>query len=200
MEFVKADYIASYPSYKQCPESTYPEYAFIGRSNVGKSSLINMLIGRKDLARTSKQPGKTQLINLFNIDDVWQLADLPGYGYAKISKKMRDQWKKMVDEYLMYRPNLVCAFQLIDINIPPQKNDQEFMGWLAKNRIPFAIAFTKADRLTKNALASKLASYRKHMLKEWTEMPHSFVTSGETGMGREELVQYILSLNQQYNS
>lgn len=200
MEFVKADYIASYPSYKQCPESKFPEYAFIGRSNVGKSSLINMLIGRKDLARTSKQPGKTQLINLFNIDDEWQLADLPGYGYAKISKKMREQWKKMVDEYLLYRPNLLCAIQLIDVNIPPQNIDQEFMGWLAKNRIPFAMAFTKADRLTKNGLASKLAAYRKHMLKEWTEMPQTFVTSGETGMGREELVQYILSLNQQYNS
>ncbi len=194
----RAEYLASYPTYKICPKSVLPEYAFIGRSNVGKSSLINMLTGRKDLARTSKQPGKTQLINLYLIDDTWQLADLPGYGYAKVAKKTRSKWELMVTEYLRYRPNMACAFQLVDINVPPQSSDQDFMAWMAKNRIPFAIAYTKSDRLTKNKLASNIAAYRKHMLASWTAIPTEFVTSGETNAGRDEMLGFINSINLQF--
>lgn len=194
---VKAEFIKSAPKWSDCPEPTKPEYAFIGRSNVGKSSLINMLAQRKDLAKTSGTPGKTQLLNVFLMDESWYLTDLPGYGYAKVSKTKRSQFEKMITNYLTQRPNLVNTFVLIDCRIPPQKIDLEFMEWLGENGIPFSMVFTKIDKISSTALQKALLNYKKEMLKTWEAMPQIFTTSATGRIGRLELLNYINYLNEE---
>ena len=196
MDIITSDYIGSYPKHELCPKENRPEYAFIGRSNVGKSSLINMLCNRKSLARTSKQPGKTQYLNYYLINNTWHLVDLPGYGYAKISKKKRAEWKEMIYTYFENRMQLNCAMMLVDANIPPQKIDIEFMGVLAERQVPFVIVYTKTDRMTPNQKASNIATIRKELLKYWTELPQEFITSSNTEEGREELLKFIESVNE----
>lgn len=181
--------------YEDCPPPTLPEYAFIGRSNVGKSSLINMLTGRNKLAKVSGRPGKTQLINHFKINENWYLVDLPGYGWAKVSKTEKAKWKKMINNYLLNRENLLCIFVLIDCRLEPQKIDQEFMAWLGETEIPFSMIFTKADKLNKVKLDSSIARYRKDMKKSWEELPPQFITSSETSEGRKEILEYIEEIN-----
>jgi GTP-binding protein len=189
-EFVKSSAILS-----ECPDSQIPEYAFIGRSNVGKSSLINLLTDRKKLAKTSVKPGKTQLINHFLIDNTWHLVDLPGYGWAKVSKTEKAKWKLMINEYLQMRTNLHCVFLLIDSRHEPQKVDMEFMRWLGEHEIPFVIVFTKTDKQGKVVTQQNLARYRKVLKKSWEELPQQFETSIVTGAGKEEIIKYIRELN-----
>ncbi len=196
MKIVDAQFVASYTDYQQCPKSTIPEYTFIGRSNVGKSSLINMLTGHSKLAKTSGRPGKTQMINYFLINNGWHLVDLPGYGWAKVSKTSRASWSKMIEDYLLYRTQLINLFVLIDSRLPPQKIDMEFVRWLGENQLPFAIIFTKADKQTDNKTNQSVATFRKEMLETWEELPPSFVSSSADGTGREEILQYIHQLNQ----
>ncbi len=198
MEINTATFIGSYPAEAKCPKEERPEYAFIGRSNVGKSSLINMLCGRKDLAHVSNTPGKTQLINYFLIDESWFLVDLPGYGYAQISKKMRQRWERMIKGYFRQRLNLVCAFVLIDSNIPPQKIDLEFINWLGENQVPFVLVFTKCDRIKPHQLNENLDAFRQEFLESWNALPQQFQTSSRTGMGREEVLSFIESVNVDY--
>lgn len=193
-----AKYIISSPDVKDCPQSGLPEYAFIGRSNVGKSSLINMLCRTPKLAKTSQKPGKTLLINHFEIESggrSWHLVDLPGYGYAQAGQKQREALRTMIERYCLYREQMVCLFVLIDCRHEPQKIDLEFIAWLGENGIPFAIVFTKVDKLGRVRLAENVARYKERLLEEWEELPPVFVTSSETGMGREELTDYIESLN-----
>ena len=192
--FEQATYLISSPTYDQCPKPDRFEIAFIGRSNVGKSSLINMLAGRKNLAKTSGKPGKTQLINHFLIDDSWYLVDLPGYGYAKTSKTNREAWAEMIDDYLVNRENLQIVFVLIDSRLEPQKIDLEFINWLGENGVPFALVFTKADKQSVNKGQQSMARFRKVMKKTWEELPLFFLTSSETGLGRDELTEYISAL------
>lgn len=187
----EASFVISNTDYKKCPKPDKKEFAFIGRSNVGKSSLINMLTGRKNLAKTSGKPGKTQLINHFLIDESWYLVDLPGYGYAKTSKTKRHEWSQMIDEYLLYRENLQLVFVLIDSRLDPQKIDLEFIQWLGEQGIPLALVFTKADKQSTNKTQSSVAKFRKVLLKTWAEAPLIFVTSAETGEGRESLTDYV---------
>lgn len=194
---LKPEFIKSAAKWQDCPEPNLPEYAFIGRSNVGKSSLINMLAERKSLAKTSGTPGKTQLLNVFLMQQSWYLTDLPGYGYAKVSKKKRGEFDKMITSYLTKRPNLVNTFVLIDCRIPAQKIDLEFMIWLGENQIPFSIVFTKIDKISSAALQKALLNYKKEMLKSWEFMPQVFTTSAESKLGRLELLGYIGSLNEQ---
>lgn len=194
---LKPEFIKSAAKWQDCPEPNLPEYAFIGRSNVGKSSLINMLAERKSLAKTSGTPGKTQLLNVFLMQQSWYLTDLPGYGYAKVSKKKRGEFDKMITSYLTKRPNLVNTFVLIDCRIPAQKIDLEFMIWLGENQIPFSIVFTKIDKINSAALQKALLNYKKEMLKSWEFMPQVFTTSAESKLGRLELLGYIGSLNEQ---
>ncbi len=193
-----ARFVKSSQNLEQCPEANYPEYAFIGRSNVGKSSLINMLANDKKLAKTSSTPGKTQLINHFLIDQTWYLVDLPGYGWAQVGQKMREEWEKHINNYLIGRETLQCIFVLIDIRHEPQKNDLQMMEWLAKNGLPFAIIFTKSDKLTKNATHSSLSRYRKQMLRIWEEMPQYFVTSSQHKLGKEEILAFVDELNENF--
>ena len=174
-----------------CPESELPEFAFIGRSNVGKSSLINMLTGVKDLAKTSSSPGKTQLINHFIINEEWFLVDLPGYGYAKAMRSQRERWLSFIKTYMNKRENLYCVMVLIDSRLKPQANDLEFMEWLALNGIPFVMVFTKTDKLSKTQLSKNIEGYKKEMLNYWEELPQIFVTSAEKGKGKEELLDFI---------
>ena len=190
----QAEYVASYPSIKDCPPPDLPEYAFIGRSNVGKSSLINMLCNRIKLAHTSNRPGKTQMINYFLINENWYLVDLPGYGYAQISKKMRQRWKVMIEGYLRNRENLQCAFLLIDSCVPPQKVDLEFANWMGENQVPFVIAFTKTDR--KKAKEDNIEAFKEEFLKSWEEMPQYFVTSAQNKTGQEDILGFIGGINQ----
>lgn len=189
--FEKATYLISSPSYDQCPKPDKFEVAFIGRSNVGKSSLINMMAGKKGLAKTSGKPGKTQMINHFLIDDNWYLVDLPGYGYAKTSKTNREAWAVMIEDYLVHRESLQIVFVLIDSRLDPQKIDLEFINWLGENGVPFALVFTKADKQSVNKGQQNMAKFRKVMKKTWEELPIFFLTSSETGLGREELTEYI---------
>ena len=168
-----------------------PEFAFIGRSNVGKSSLINMLTGKKKLAKTSSTPGKTQLINHFEINNEWYLVDLPGYGFAKASKKSRQSWEVFITEYLLHRESLMTTFVLIDARLPPQKIDLEFMNWCGGKGIPFSLVFTKTDKLSSSSLQKNLSGYKKEMLKFWDELPPVFVTSSQSKFGREPLLNYI---------
>ena len=179
----------------KAPKDRIPEYAFIGRSNVGKSSLINMLMGRKDLAKISGKPGKTQLINHFKINDNWFLVDLPGYGYAQISKKKRTIFQYFIENYFKERQQLVCTFVLIDSRHDPQKIDLEFMQFLGENQIPFCIVFTKADKLGSSKLNKQIISYKKKLLTSWETLPTSFITSSSTGLGKDEFLEFIAAVN-----
>ena len=180
----------------KCPKDRLPEYAFIGRSNVGKSSLINMLTNCKNLAKTSGRPGKTQLINHFKIDDRWFLVDLPGYGYARVSKTTKQVFQRFITDYFEQREQLVSAFVLVDIRHEPQKIDVEFMQWLGERAIPFAIIFTKADKLKPQAIERNVAAYKEALLEWWEEFPPYFITSAQNKTGKEELTQYIEQTNQ----
>jgi GTP-binding protein len=187
----KAEFVISNTDPEKCPVSGKPEFAFVGRSNVGKSSLINMLTGFGDLAKVSTSPGKTRLINHFNINDQWFLVDLPGYGYAKVGRSSRQQWLSFIRRYLTIRENLYCVFALIDSRHKPQANDLEFMSYLGYNAIPFAMVFTKADKLSRKQLDKNLADYRNEMLRTWEELPPLFVTSAGTKSGRDEVLEFI---------
>lgn len=196
MEIKQATFVVSNTQVAKCPTHKLPEYAFIGRSNVGKSSLINMLTNHKGLAKTSSKPGKTQLINHFLINKEWYLVDLPGYGYAKVSKQSKKTFQQFITDYFKKRRELVCAFVLVDIRHEPQKIDLEFMQWLGENAIPFAIVFTKADKLTEKQIQENVASYSEILLQQWEEMPPYFITSSENRMGKEDLLSYIETINQ----
>lgn len=196
MEIKDAKSIISNTNIDLCPTDGKPEYAFIGRSNVGKSSLINMLTNKKDLAKTSSRPGKTQLINHFLINDQWYLVDLPGYGYAKASKSSRQAWESFIVEYLTERETLINIFVLLDARLDPQKIDIEFMSWCAENQLPFSMVFTKIDKLSSSALQRNLAKYKKEMLKFWESLPPVFTTSSESKFGQEKLLNYIDQINQ----
>jgi len=189
-------FIGSFTKISQCPSDALPEYAFIGRSNVGKSSLINMITRRKKLAKVSHTPGKTKTLNYFRIDDAWYLVDLPGYGYAKVSKTDRKSWGKMIRSYLANRTTLSCVFVLIDSRVPPQKLDLEFISWLGESQIPFMLIFTKVDKLKANALSSNVAAFNRELSKEWDELPEHLLTSSVSGQGRDELLQLISGINQ----
>ncbi|MFV0289945.1 MAG: ribosome biogenesis GTP-binding protein YihA/YsxC [Mangrovibacterium sp.] len=184
-------------SVEKCPTPDRPEFAFIGRSNVGKSSLINMLTNHSKLAKTSARPGKTQLINHFTINNSWYLVDLPGYGYAKVSKKAKDKFQAYITDYIINRQNLYCLFVLIDVRHEAQKIDLEFMEWCGEKGIAFSIIFTKSDKLGKNQLINNIAAYRKRMLENWEELPEMFHTSSEQKQGREEVLTYIENIMQQ---
>jgi GTP-binding protein len=187
----KAEFVISNEDPSKCPKTEWPEFAFVGRSNVGKSSLINMLTGYKKLAKISTSPGKTRLINHFNINDEWFLVDLPGYGFAKALRAQREKWLLFIRKYLIHRENLQCVMVLIDARHEPQQLDLEFMTWLGVNEVPFAMVFTKADKLTRNHLAKNISHYKEEMLKSWEELPPLFVSSAETGAGRDDLLDFI---------
>jgi len=197
MKINTAEVIISNSEVAKCPKEFLPEYAFIGRSNVGKSSLINMLTNHKGLAKTSGRPGKTQLINHFKINNNWFLVDLPGYGYARVSKKTKSVFQQFITDYFEKREQLVCAFVLIDIRHEAQAIDLEFMAYLGESEVPFSIIFTKADKISKVKIDSHVAAYRKQMhANNWAEMPPYFVTSATDGTGREEVLSYIDEINQ----
>ena len=196
MQIKEAEFIMSNSDVAKCPKSRLPEYAFIGRSNVGKSSLINMLMQRKNLAKTSGRPGKTQLINHFLINKNWHLVDLPGYGYAKVSKKSKKTFQKFITDYFLNREQLIMGFVLVDCRHEPQPIDLEFMEWLGEHQLPFAIIFTKADKLKPKALERNLKAYQDKMLETWVEMPQYFVTSSTNTTGRDEVLNYIDHVNQ----
>lgn len=196
MKIKKAEYLISNPNVRMCPDTSAPEFAFIGRSNVGKSSLINMLTSRKGLAKTSQTPGKTLLINHFSINNgEWYIVDLPGYGYAARGKKQRDSIKRLIEGYVLNRAQMTMLFVLIDARHEPQKIDLEFMDWLGENSVPFAIVFTKADKLGPRTLEKNIASYKRVLSKSWEELPPVFVTSSVNTSGRDELLDYIESVN-----
>lgn len=198
MKVQEAKYVMSNSDYEKCPEPVLPEYAFIGRSNVGKSSLINMLTGKKALAKTSQQPGKTQMINHFIIDDTWYLVDLPGYGYAKVSKVERDKWEKMIHDYLHYRENLICTFVLVDVRHSAMAVDLDFMASLGEAGIPFEIIFTKADKLKSGQVATQVEAYKNKMAEMWEEIPPMYVTSAEKNEGRDPVLLTIETYNQSF--
>ena len=195
MVIKSAEFVISNSRVEKCPTTGLPEYAFIGRSNVGKSSLINMLTARKGLAMTSQKPGKTQLINHFIINDAWYLVDLPGYGYARLGKDSRDSLRRMIEDYVLERKELVLLFVLLDCRHDPQKIDLEFIQWLGEEGVPFALVFTKADKLSKGRLAANVEAYKVKLREEWEELPPIFVTSSEERMGRDELLGYIEEIN-----
>ncbi|GGM54373.1 MULTISPECIES: ribosome biogenesis GTP-binding protein YihA/YsxC [Porphyromonas] len=195
MVIKSAEFVISNSRVEKCPTTGLPEYAFIGRSNVGKSSLINMLTARKGLAMTSQKPGKTQLINHFIINDAWYLVDLPGYGYARLGKDSRDSLRRMIEDYVLERKELVLLFVLLDCRHEPQKIDLEFIQWLGEEGVPFALVFTKADKLSKGRLAANVEAYKAKLREEWEELPPIFVTSSEERMGRDELLGYIEEIN-----
>ena len=195
MVITSAEFIISNSRVEKCPTTGLPEYAFLGRSNVGKSSLINMLTGRKGLAMTSQKPGKTQLINHFLINRDWYLVDLPGYGYARLSRDGRDGLRRMIEDYILERTELVCLFVLLDSRLEPQRIDLEFIEWLGEGGIPFALVFTKADKLSRGKLAANIAAYKERLLQQWEELPPLFITSAEARLGRDELLSYIDGIN-----
>ena len=195
MKIKTAKFVISNTDVSKCPKERIPEYAFIGRSNVGKSSLINMLTNHKKLAKISGKPGKTQLINHFLINDNWFLVDLPGYGYAKVSKSKRQSFQDFIKDYFLQREQLVCSFILIDSRHEPQKIDLEFMEFLGENRIPFCIVFTKADKMGNTKLQQNLVNYKNKILESWDSIPTHFVTSSETSMGKEDVLNYIEQVN-----
>lgn len=200
MEIQNAEFITSSTHEKQCPKPEKPEYAFIGRSNVGKSSLVNMLTNRKKLAKISTNPGKTITMNHFLINKEWYLVDLPGYGFAKRSKAERAKWDKMIKNYLLTRTNLLSVFLLIDLRIEPQKIDLEFMEWMAQSQISFAIIFTKADKVNKAKIDANVERYKRTLLKSWEEVPPMLVTSSHTARGKDELLAYIKETNKIFNA
>lgn len=197
MKIRSAEFVVSNSDVRKCPDVRKPEYAFIGRSNVGKSSLINMLVERKGLAKTSSMPGKTLLINHFLINNDWYLVDLPGYGFAQRGKESREQLRRIIEDYVLEREQMTCLFVLVDGRHKPQKIDMEFMEWLGECEVPFAIVFTKMDKMGKIAGAQNVEAYKQEMLQTWEELPPVFVTSSETRLGREELLTYIGELNEQ---
>lgn len=190
-----ANFLISSPNVGKCPIVKFPEYAFIGRSNVGKSSLINMLVDNKNLAKISGTPGKTQLINYFEINHQWFLVDLPGYGFAKISKSIREKFEKMINDYLIKRRNLLNTFILIDSRLEPQKNDTKFISWCGANGLPFTIVFTKMDKLSKKELSENIAAYKLHLHESWDELPKMIITSAKTGLGKDEILNFIEETN-----
>jgi len=191
----QARFLISNTDVKKCPAPDRPEYAFIGRSNVGKSSLINMLVGQNSLAKVSVKPGKTQLINHFIIDESWYLVDLPGYGYAKISISVKEKFQKLISNYILSRENLYCLFVLIDVRHAAQQIDIEFITWLGENHIPFAIIFTKADKLGKVSVAKNVGAYTQELKKLWEELPSILVSSSQDGTGRDEIISFIENVN-----
>jgi GTP-binding protein len=195
MDINSAKFVMSNTDVKKCPQDNKPEYAFIGRSNVGKSSLINMLTGQKGLAMTSATPGKTLLINHFIINDNWYLVDLPGYGYAKRGQKQQAQITKIIEDYVLDREQLTSLFVLIDCRHEPQKIDLEFISWLGENSVPFGIIFTKADKLSHSKLVENIRHYQEILSEQWEELPVSFITSSAKKMGRTEILDYIDSIN-----
>ncbi|MFC6997648.1 ribosome biogenesis GTP-binding protein YihA/YsxC [Rufibacter roseus] len=194
-----AKFISSNTRADQCPQTELPEYAFIGRSNVGKSSLINMLTGRTKLAKTSSFPGKTQLINHFLINDKWYIVDLPGYGWAKVSKTSRESWRKMIHFYFQNRPNLACVFLLIDSRLPPQKVDVEFLEQLGIMGVPFVLVFTKTDKQSAAKTDANISLFMNTLKENWEELPHYLKSSSSSKEGRDEILQFIESVNQQYH-
>ncbi|MEE2954348.1 MAG: ribosome biogenesis GTP-binding protein YihA/YsxC [Bacteroidota bacterium] len=199
MKITSATFICSSTSYKSCPENNFKEYAFTGRSNVGKSSLINSLVNKKKLAKTSNKPGKTQLINHFLINNNWYLVDLPGYGYAKTSKTKRHEFKEMINSYLQKRENLICLFLLLDPRHKPQEIDTEFMKWLAQKAIPFVIVFTKSDKLSKSEIKKNIKNYKQELLTEWDSLPEIFLTSSKAKNGINDILDFIKNLNRKIN-
>ena len=191
MKIKTAEFLISSADYKGCPDTKLPEFAFIGRSNVGKSSLINMLMGNKSLAKTSGTPGKTQLINHFIVNEKWYLVDLPGYGYAKVSKNQRDKWQKLISNYLIQRTALTLVFVLLDSRLEPQKIDLEFMEWLGLSGIPFCIVFTKTDKLKARDLEPNIEAYKIKLQENWEELPPIFISSAEDKRGRDEILSFI---------
>ncbi|MBR6067031.1 MAG: YihA family ribosome biogenesis GTP-binding protein [Bacteroidales bacterium] len=200
MQIKTAEYLMSNDDYRKCVKPDKPEFAFIGRSNVGKSSLINMLTSNSKLAKTSASPGKTQKINHFVINNQWYLVDLPGYGYAKVSKSQRAVFRKMIDDYILNRQNLVNLFVLIDCRHEPQDIDVEFINWLGESRVPFAIIFTKADKIGPNALKDKVEAYKEHLLQTWETLPDMLVSSAVSKMGQEEILDYIEKIIKELNA
>jgi len=199
MHIKSAEFVMSNSEVEKCPKSRLPEYAFIGRSNVGKSSLINMLTSRKSLAKTSGRPGKTQLINHFLINKNWHLVDLPGYGYARVSKSAKKIFQKFITNYFAQREQLVTAFVLVDIRHTPQPVDLDFMQWLGENGIPFSIIFTKADKLRPKAIDNHIEAYKNILLETWSEMPNHFITSSSKDIGKDDVLNYINELNENMN-
>jgi len=195
MNITKANFLMSNTRFEFLPQDNIPEYAFIGRSNVGKSSLINALVQRKGLAKTSATPGKTIAINHFVVNNQWYLVDLPGYGYAKRSKKSREEWRVMLANYISRRRNLLYTFVLVDSRIEPQNSDIGFMEWLGENQVPFCIVFTKADKLGKAELTKNIEAYKTRLLEDWEELPPVFITSAETKLGRDEVLDFIEQQN-----
>ncbi|MDC0303821.1 ribosome biogenesis GTP-binding protein YihA/YsxC [Flavobacteriales bacterium] len=196
----EVEFVMSNSDVRKCPKPDRPEYAFIGRSNVGKSSLINMLMARKKLAKTSSTPGKTQLVNHFSVNQSWYLVDLPGYGYAKVPKAQKVKFEKMISDYILLRENLVSVFILVDIRHSPQQIDLEFMEWLGTSSIPFTMVFTKLDKLKQSEVQPKLKKYRAKMLETWEELPVQVLTSAEKKNGRDALLAYIEKLNSDFKT
>ena len=191
-----AEFVKSSGKWQDCPEPNLPEYAFIGRSNVGKSSLINAMLNHKDLAKTSQTPGKTQLINHFIINESWYLTDLPGYGYARVSKSMRRDFEKIITNYILNRKNLVNLFVLVDVRHTPQKIDVEFIEWCGENGVPFSIVFTKSDKLKPNTIITNVEDYKTELLKTWEDLPEIYVPSAEKKLGGDEILKFISTTNQ----
>lgn len=199
MTVKEASFVMSNTDFTKCPEPNMPEYAFIGRSNVGKSSLINALTNRKSLAKTSGKPGKTQLINHFLINKEWYLVDLPGYGYASVSKTKRAEFQRFIQDYLSKRQNLICTFVLLDSRLEPQKVDVEFMQWMGENQIPFVMVFTKIDKLSSSKLNKNLQKYRSKMLDSWETLPQIFLTSSVTKFGSDDILRFVEKTNEVFN-
>lgn len=200
MRIKSVNFVKSSSKLDQCPKTNIPEYAFVGRSNVGKSSLINALTNRKKLALTSGNPGKTRLINHFLVNDAWHLVDLPGYGYAKLSKKERVKFEGMIKEYLLHRENMLCLFLLIDIRHNPLDADIEFINWLGENMIPFTLVFTKSDKLNREESVKKVSDYKEFLLHSWESLPEVFITSGLKNAGTEGILKYIEDTNRLFKS
>lgn len=200
MKIKSAEFVISNTDYRKCPQDEFPEYAFIGRSNVGKSSLINMLTNQKGLAMTSSTPGKTMLINHFLINNEWYLVDLPGYGYARRGKENRDKLRMIIEDYIMYRSQLISLFVLIDTRHEPLKIDLEFIEWLGEKEVPFTLVFTKIDKISTGKSQINVETYKQKLLETWEELPTIFLTSAEKGQGKEELLNYIEQINKELKS